>query len=307
MDTGEETISSSLDRKSIQRISFLRIFNALDIEHDQRFAQCPICKRKSLRFLQNANKVTCKPCFKRPATNIDFIMRVKQMSAADAQEWIGKIERFTGVRSTHSATATKEDVRILRNLAAQYENPYAHLLAHHSHKNKFRHESIAVVHFFLLHSIYAHGITNRVAGVVDKDLVEQAKDDIGLRFFTNSNYKEASKFIKTRFYTADIRKTQVITKHGALFCHDKNVLIPIYDNSILVGLISSDVLLDSKISASLIPFAHYPSEGATQAAILTQVKEALLCKYEGYDTWLEVLEDGTLPKIELPTIIDRRG
>jgi len=291
--------------QNVQRISFRRIFNALGIEHDGRYAVCPKCSRKSLRLIQNANRVMCRTCFKRPSNNVNFIMVTQKLDKASAISWIASIERVSGVRTAHCATAGTEDVRGLKLLAQTIAQPYAHLCAHHNHKNKFRHNSIAVLHSFMLDCIFAHGIESPVAGVINHDLAGWAHTETGLMFLPAARYTQAKKFIKTHFYQADIIKTQVVTKFGELFCHDKHVIIPVRQDGILVGVAASDVLLESKVAASLIPFGHYKCDEADKSAIMDSVRKALEYRRAEFDTWLKLLDSDELPKFDSGAVIER--
>jgi len=150
------TKMTTLSANFLRRISMVRIFNALGLEHDGAFAECPKCRRRSLRFLQNANKVICATCFKRPLSNVDLVMRVKGLSKKDAVTFMRNMSE-SGKPSVRKACATIQDVCACAEWFNAHGNAHDYICAHHNHKNKFRIESISVLHSIILSIIYDFG------------------------------------------------------------------------------------------------------------------------------------------------------
>ncbi|RMD96619.1 MAG: hypothetical protein D6816_18680 [Bacteroidetes bacterium] len=107
------------DEASIRRIAIPRVLAALGIDHDGRMAVCPRCKRRSLRIIMPANRARCPRCFKRPATNIDLVMRVMRVSKDDAAQFV---RGCAGVRVEllRNPCATEKDIEEYRQWAAAH-------------------------------------------------------------------------------------------------------------------------------------------------------------------------------------------
>ena len=287
--------------KQIRRISMRKVFNALGIEHDGRFAVCPRCGKRSLRYIQNANRVVCRTCFKRPATNIDLVMRVRKCGKADAMDWLRTLTDIAGRETSARATAHTADIEALRTFHAEVGDPYAHLCAHHNHKAKFRHDSIAVTHALALCALYAHGAHEPVAGVRNLERAALAQTRMDMRFLPTKRMQEAKRFINTHFYSADIRKTQMLTKMGELFCQHRNLIVPLRVDGMLVGLVAVDTEFRRDAAASIVPVGRFACPDAESAAITCCVDEAITFVGRSADTWLPVLPDARI-ETDKPTI-----
>jgi len=283
---------TSTHHVQITRISLVRVFNALGLKHDGAFAECPECGQRSLRYLQNANKAHCAKCYKRPLSNIDLIMRVKGVSKKDALSFLNNLHE-SGNPSVRKACATTKDVCACANWFNAHGNARKYIEAHHNHKNKFRIESISVLHAIILAIIYDFGdpLKNAPAGLTDMDTAKWAEGAVGLVIINNKRIKEIESFVRNNFYLADIKKLPVYAKHGSLFCFNRNILIPFKENNIVVGLAAVDVLFKRDAIASITPYARFPIVGADKREIANEIDGALKLRRENNDTWLKLEDD----------------
>lgn len=287
--------------KAVRRIAIRRVMDALGLDFDGRVGVCPRCGRRTLRYIPNANRVRCRTCFRRPATNIDLVMRVRGVSRDEAMTWLKSLVDAElrsdaqpvaqgAQRMRMRAQATCADLRDIAQLLRNLDEGAAQLAQQYNHKNKMKDASPALVATCAMAILYAHASDNPdhiPAGTVERELVAFAMRNCGARVTSPKRLREAWKTVKRLIAANLLHQNPVCLRTGEPFCVNRQILLPLYNHDgVFVGMAATDYKLAHDALLLVSPAGRLRIAHAHCATVARSAVDAMRNAHEGREAWI---------------------